>query len=122
GDPASCLHPARRLFRVRRRPALPDLRTFSSTHRRTMTDPIARFAELLERAQREGLPEPTAMALATADASGRPAVRMVLLKAFGNDGFVFYTNLESRKAGDLAENPRAALCFHWVTMEAQVRV
>lgn len=87
-----------------------------------MTDPIARFAELLERAQREGLPEPTAMALATADASGRPAVRMVLLKAFGNDGFVFYTNLESRKAGDLAENPRAALCFHWVAMEAQVRV
>lgn len=87
-----------------------------------MTDPIARFGELLERAKALALPEPTAMALATADASGRPAVRMVLLKAFGSDGFVFYTNLESRKAGDLAANPRAALCFHWVALEAQVRV
>lgn len=62
------------------------------------------------------------MALATADAEGRPSVRMVLLKAYDRRGFVFYTNLESRKAAQLAENPRAALCFHWTTMEAQVRV
>lgn len=87
-----------------------------------MTDPIARFGELLELAQERALPEPTAMALATADGSGRPAVRMVLLKAFDANGFVFYTNLESRKAQDLAANPRAALCFHWAALEAQVRV
>lgn len=85
-------------------------------------DPIARFGRLLTRAQELGLPEPTQVALATADAEGRPAVRMVLLKAFDRRGFVFYTNLESRKASDLAGNPRAALCFHWTTMEAQVRI
>lgn len=85
-------------------------------------DPIARFGRLLSRAQELGLPEPTQVALATADAEGRPAVRMVLLKAFDRRGFVFYTNLESRKASDLAGNPRAALCFHWTTMEAQVRI
>lgn len=62
------------------------------------------------------------MALATADAQGRPSVRMVLLKGFDRAGFVFFTNLESRKAVDLAGNPRAALCFHWTPMEVQVRV
>lgn len=85
-------------------------------------DPIARFGKLLDRAVELGLPEPTQMALATADTAGNPAVRMVLLKAYDRRGFVFYTNLESRKATQLAENPRAALCFHWTTMEAQVRV
>ena len=85
-------------------------------------DPISRFAALIDRAIELKLPEPTQMALATADAQGRPAVRMVLLKAYDRRGFVFYTNLESRKAAQLAENPRAALCFHWTTMEAQVRV
>jgi pyridoxamine 5'-phosphate oxidase len=87
-----------------------------------MHDPIARFGELLERARQTDLPEPTAMALATADAEGRPAVRMVLLKGFDRAGFVFFTNLESRKALDLAANPRAALCFHWQPLEMQVRV
>ncbi len=61
------------------------------------------------------------MALATADASGQPSVRMVLLKAVDERGFVFYTNLESRKGRELAENPRAALCFHWQPLEVQVR-
>ena len=87
-----------------------------------MTDPIGRFVALLDRAREAGLPEPTAMALATADAQGRPSVRMVLLKGVDRDGFVFYTNLESRKAAELAANPRAALCFHWAPLEAQVRI
>lgn len=87
-----------------------------------MKDPIARFGGLLREAQGLGLPEPTAMALATADAEGRPSVRMVLLKGVDEGGFVFFTNLESRKAAELDANPRAALCFHWAPMEAQVRV
>ncbi|MEX2570671.1 MAG: pyridoxamine 5'-phosphate oxidase [Gemmatimonadota bacterium] len=87
-----------------------------------MQDPIARFASLLERARATDLPEPTAVALATADSEGRPSVRMVLLKGFDQDGFVFYTNLQSQKARELAENPNAALCFHWQPLEAQVRV
>src|SRR5690606_28238545 len=87
-----------------------------------MTDPIARFRELYERVLQSELPEPTAMTLATADADGRPAARMVLLKGFDERGFVFFTNLESRKAEDLAANPRAALCFYWPPLETQVRV
>jgi pyridoxamine 5'-phosphate oxidase len=85
-------------------------------------EPFRRFGELLERAAGTDLREPTAMALATATPEGRPSVRMVLLKGFDEDGFVFYTNLESRKAGDLAANPFAALCFHWQPLEVQVRI
>ena len=85
-------------------------------------DPIARFLDLLDQARQTDLREPTAMALATADARGRPSVRMVLLKSVDERGFVFYTNLESRKAGELIENPHAALCFHWQPLELQVRV
>jgi pyridoxamine 5'-phosphate oxidase len=87
-----------------------------------MTDPITRFGQLLERAIKTDLREPTACALATADADGRPAVRMVLLKGHGPDGFVFYTNVESRKAEELAPKPHAALCFYWPPLDAQVRV
>ena len=88
-----------------------------------ITDPISRFGELLDLAARtEGLAEPTAMALATADGTGRPSVRIVLLKGFDQHGFVFFTNLESRKADNLTQNPRAALCFHWQPLEVQVRV
>ena len=85
-------------------------------------EPFERFGELLGRAAGTGLREPTAMALATASAEGRPSARMVLLKGFDENGFVFYTNLESRKGGDLAANPFAALCFHWEPMEVQVRI
>jgi pyridoxamine 5'-phosphate oxidase len=87
-----------------------------------MSDPIARFLDLLEQARGTDLPEPNAMALATADDGGRPSVRMVLLKGVDERGFIFYTNLESRKAAELAENPHAALCFHWQPLEQQVRV
>jgi pyridoxamine 5'-phosphate oxidase len=85
-------------------------------------EPFRRFGELFARAKQTDLPEPTAMALATATADGRPSVRMVLLKDFDERGFVFYTNLESRKGGELAENPHAALCFHWQPLEIQVRI
>ena len=87
-----------------------------------MTDPISRFLDLLDLARRSDILEPTAMALATADSRGRPSVRMVLLKGVDAGGFVFYTNLESRKAGELIANPFAALCFHWQPLEMQVRV
>ena len=87
-----------------------------------MTDPIERFGALLDRARQTDLPEPTAMSLATADTRGRPSVRMVLLKGFDASGFAFYTNLESRKAGELLANPHAALCFHWQPLQVQVRV
>jgi pyridoxamine 5'-phosphate oxidase len=87
-----------------------------------MIDPFIRFTQLLESAARADIAEPTAMTLATADARGRPSARMVLLKGVDEAGFVFYTNRESRKARDLAENPWAALCFHWHPIESQVRV
>jgi len=87
-----------------------------------MTDPIAQFTEWLDEATREGELEPTAMALATAGAGGRPAVRMVLLKHADSRGFVFYTNLESPKAADLAARPNAELCFCWKSIGRQVRV
>ena len=88
-------------------------------------DPIALFQELLARAQglsREIVPEPTAFALATVGENGQPSVRMVLLKHVDAAGFVFYTNLESRKGRELAANRRAAMNFHWPPLERQVRV
>jgi pyridoxamine 5'-phosphate oxidase len=86
-----------------------------------MTDPLQRFGEWLDAAKASALPEPTAMALATADRAGNPSVRMVLLKGFDRAGFVFYTNLGSPKACDLEENPKAELCFYWAPAR-QVRV
>ena len=85
-------------------------------------DPIARFHEWLAAARAREATDATAMSLATADASGRPAVRMVLLKAVDARGFVFYTNLTSPKIADIGANPRAALCFHWPKLERQVRI
>jgi pyridoxamine 5'-phosphate oxidase len=85
-------------------------------------DPITQFHHWLADAVKFGLPEPNAMALATADAAGRPAVRHVLLKGCDERGFVFYTNVGSRKAQHLAANPWAALAFPWFPMERQVLV
>jgi pyridoxamine 5'-phosphate oxidase len=87
-----------------------------------MHDPLARFHEWLADATQAGAREPTAMALATADAGGLPSVRMVLLKHADERGFVFYTNLGSPKAEELRANPRAALCFYWVETRRQIRV
>jgi pyridoxamine 5'-phosphate oxidase len=85
-------------------------------------DPFRRFGEVMAAARLTPLFEPTTMALATADARGRPSVRMVLLKGFDAQGFVFYTNLESRKGRELSENPYAALCGYWEPLEEQVRI
>jgi pyridoxamine 5'-phosphate oxidase len=86
------------------------------------TDPIALFHEWFADARASEPDDPTAMALATADIAGRPAVRMVLLKHADARGFVFYTNLGSPKSADLRANPRAALCLHWAKLERQVRI
>ncbi|HEY0026677.1 MAG TPA: pyridoxamine 5'-phosphate oxidase [Allosphingosinicella sp.] len=85
-------------------------------------DPHAIFEEWLAEAQRSELNDSTAMALATVDAQGQPSVRMVLMKGHDARGFVFYTNLDSRKGDDLAANPRAGLLFHWKSLRRQVRV
>jgi pyridoxamine 5'-phosphate oxidase len=84
-------------------------------------DPIGMFSALLERAGRE-CAEPDAMVLSTVDATGRPSARYTLLKGVDERGFVFYTNLGSRKARALAANPYAALTFYWPPLEKQVRV
>lgn len=97
--------------------------THAATGTADFAEPFRRFGALLERAMSMAeIREPTAMALATATPDGRPSVRMVLLKGFDERGFVFYTNLESRKGAELAANPFAALCFHWQPMEMQVRI
>ncbi|MGP7796635.1 pyridoxamine 5'-phosphate oxidase [Sphingomonas sp. CLY1604] len=85
-------------------------------------DPFALFDAWYAEARDSEPNDPNAMALATVDAAGQPSVRMVLLKGHGPDGFVFYTNRESRKAADLAAVPKAALLFHWKSLRRQVRV
>lgn len=85
-------------------------------------EPFALFEAWMADATRTEPNDPNAVALATVDDSGAPAVRMVLLKGVDHGGFVFYTNLGSRKARSLARNPRAALCFHWKSLRRQVRV
>jgi pyridoxamine 5'-phosphate oxidase len=88
-------------------------------------DPIEEFRALFAQAQavdRGRLPDPTAMSLATVSADGAPSVRIVLLKGIDERGFVFYTNLRSRKGRELAAVPRAALCFHWATLDVQIRI
>lgn len=85
-------------------------------------NPIALFQDWLAEASRTEPNDPNAMALATVDAQGRPAVRMVLLKSVSDEGFTFFTNMESRKGQELFANPHAALCFHWKSCQRQVRV
>ena len=85
-------------------------------------DPIALFDSWFAEAKASEINDPDAMALATADRDGDPSVRMVLLKGHGPDGFVFYTNEDSNKGQDLAENPNAALLFHWKSLRRQVRI
>jgi pyridoxamine 5'-phosphate oxidase len=85
-------------------------------------DPFRLFQAWMAEAHEREKSDPTAMALATADAAGRPSVRMVLLKQVDARGFVFYTNLGSPKAEDLRANPRAELCLHWTVLERQVRI
>jgi pyridoxamine 5'-phosphate oxidase len=90
--------------------------------RHRMTDPLALFDKWFAEARASEPNDPEAMALATASREGEPSVRMVLLKGYGPDGFVFYTNEQSAKGGQLRENPRAALLFHWKSLRRQVRI
>jgi pyridoxamine 5'-phosphate oxidase len=85
-------------------------------------DIVDHFNQLMDQAARAGLPEPDAFALATTAADGRPAVRMLLLKGADERGFVFYTNLDSRKARELRDTRRAAMCFRWTPKDVQVRI
>ncbi len=83
---------------------------------------IERFHEVFARASRGGAEEPNAMTLATVDDSGRPGLRVMLLKGADERGFVFYTNCQSRKGADIAANPQVALCMFWPALMEQVRV
>lgn len=85
-------------------------------------DPMALFRAWMREAEACEPNDPNAVALATATANGAPSVRMVLLKKLDERGFAFFTNAESRKGLELAENPRAAMCFHWKSLRRQVRV
>lgn len=94
----------------------------SSTALEAKESPLAVFQSWLAEATEKEPSDPTAMTLATVDSRGQPAARMVLLKAADERGFVFYTNLESRKGDDLRANARAALLFHWKSLRRQVRI
>ena len=85
-------------------------------------DPFKQFARWFGEARDAGLDNPNALTLATADSSGMPSVRTVLLKAFDEQGFVFYTNYGSRKAHEIASNPQAAMLFHWLEFDRQVKI
>ncbi|MDP1891807.1 MAG: pyridoxamine 5'-phosphate oxidase [Gemmatimonadaceae bacterium] len=105
---------------------LADLRaeysTVGITREELNDDPVAQFSAWFDQACASGIHEPNAMSLATAGSDGRPVARTVLLKQYDERGFVFFTNLESRKARHLAENPHAALLFPWVALERQILI
>ena len=85
-------------------------------------EPLPLFKSWYAEAERTDPINPTAFALATADASGKPSVRMLLLKGADENGFAFYTNLNSLKAAELRENPHASMCFHWKNLRRQIRI
>ena len=87
-----------------------------------LNDPFELFKIWMEDAKRTEPNDPNALALATASKEGIPSVRMVLLKEFNEDGFKFYTNLQSEKSHDIKNNPNAAMCFHWKSLLRQVRI
>ena len=85
-------------------------------------NPVNLFKEWFKKAETTEPNDPNALSLATADKTGRPKVRMVLLKGFSDDGFTFYTNFNSSKGNDLKENPKASMCFHWKSLLRQIRI
>ena len=87
-----------------------------------LDDPFKLFGEWFNMAKETEINDPNALALATADKNGAPSVRMVLLKDFSEKGFVFYTNLESKKSGDIKNNPNVSMCFHWKSLLRQIRI
>ena len=87
-----------------------------------LENPIDLFAEWFNEAKKTEINDPNAVAVATSDKNNIPSVRMVLLKGFSNEGFVFYTNLESKKSQDLKINNKASMCFHWKSLLRQIRI
>ncbi len=87
-----------------------------------LDDPVKLFEIWMEKAKQTEPNDPNAVALGTSNRNNIPSVRMVLLKSFNKDGFVFYTNLNSRKGNELKENPNASMCFHWKSLLRQVRI
>ena len=87
-----------------------------------LNNPIDLFKEWFNEAKKTEINDPNALALATVGKNGIPSVRMVLLKDFNDNGFVFYTNLDSRKSNELKSNPNASMCFHWKSLLRQVRI
>tara|TARA_B100001175_G_scaffold279593_1_gene256890 strand:- start:321 stop:947 length:627 start_codon:yes stop_codon:yes gene_type:complete len=87
-----------------------------------LEDPIQLFNIWMDEAKKSELNDPNAVALATSNKNNLPSVRMVLLKDFNKNGFVFYTNLNSQKGNELKENPKASMCFHWKSLLRQIRI
>ena len=87
-----------------------------------LDDPIELFKVWMDEAKKSELNDPNALSLATSNKNNIPSVRMVLLKEFNQNGFVFYTNLNSQKGNELKENPNAAMCFHWKSLLRQIRI
>ncbi len=87
-----------------------------------LENPFKLFEEWFDEAKKSELNDPNALALATSNKEGVPSVRMVLLKGFSEKGFVFYTNLNSKKSGDIKSNPHVSMCFHWKSLLRQIRI
>jgi pyridoxamine 5'-phosphate oxidase len=87
-----------------------------------LEDPFELFEKWFDEAKKKEINDPNALALGTADKKGLPSVRIVLLKGFDKNGFVFYTNLNSQKSNEIKDNPNASMCFHWKSLLRQIRV
>ena len=87
-----------------------------------LEDPFELFQKWFEEAKKKEINDPNALALGTSTKNGVPSVRMVLLKGFDKNGFIFYTNLNSQKGNELKENPNASMCFHWKSLLRQIRI
>jgi pyridoxamine 5'-phosphate oxidase len=87
-----------------------------------LVDPLELFKIWMVEAEKKEINDPNALSLATANEKGEPSVRMVLLKGLSQKGFVFYTNLNSRKSNDIKKNPKAEMCFHWKSLRRQIRI
>ena len=87
-----------------------------------LDDPIELFKIWMSEAEKKEINDPNALSLATTNQKNEPSVRMVLLKGLNKKGFVFYTNLDSPKSDDLKKNPKAEMCFHWKSLQRQIRI
>ncbi|MFZ6648575.1 pyridoxamine 5'-phosphate oxidase [Undibacterium sp. TJN25] len=99
-----------------------DYKQASLSENEVADDPVTQFTRWFEQATQANVPEPNAMSLATAASDGRPSSRIVLIKGVDERGFCWFTDYDSKKGNDIATNPQAALLFHWVELERQVRI